>query len=59
MNHHCVMSIMILTIELDGAFESEEAMLVLQSTIEIIQKQIYKMNGSLAKIKYDSNEGGL
>jgi len=53
------MTIMLLTIELDGAFESQEAMLVLQSTIEIIQKQIYKMNGSLAKIKYDSNEGGL
>ena len=35
-NHHSNLTIMALTLELDGAFESEDALHVLQTTIEII-----------------------
>ena len=48
---------MALTLELEGAFDSDEAMFVLQTTIEIIQKQIYKLRGSLTRIFYDGCEG--
>lgn len=48
---------MALSLELDGAFDSEEAMFVLQTTIEIIQKQIYKLRGSLTRIFYDGCSG--
>lgn len=44
---------MVLSLELDGAFENEDSLYVLQTTIEIIQKQIYRMRGSLTKIFYD------
>lgn len=50
------MTIMILSIELDGAFESQDSLFVLQTVIEIIQKQIYKMGGSLSKVYYDGDQ---
>lgn len=63
-NHHSALTILALTLELDGAFDSEESLYVLQTTIEIIQKQIYKMGGSLSKVYYDGGQttgydGGL
>ena len=50
-----MITILDLILELDGAFESEDALYVLQTTIEIIQKQIYKMGGSLSKVYYDGD----
>lgn len=66
-NYNLTLSILALTLELEGAFESEDALFVLQTTIEIIQKQVYKMGGSLSKVSYDGGqslnqngyEGGL
>jgi hypothetical protein len=55
-NSQSQITIMALTLELDGAFESHDSLLVLQTTIEIIQKQIYKMGGSLSKVYYDGSQ---
>lgn len=49
-----MLTIMVLSLELDGAFENEDSLFVLQTTIEIIQKQIYRMRGSLTKILFDA-----
>ena len=66
-NYQTQLTIMALSIELEGAFESHDALVVLQTTVEIIQKQIYKMGGSLSKVyfeddmsaKLDNSTGGL
>jgi len=37
-NHHRMLTIMVLSLELDGAFENEDSLFVLQRTIEVIQR---------------------
>ena len=52
-NNFRTLTVMAINLELDRAFENEDSLNVLQTTIEIIQKQIYKQRGSISKIFFN------